>query len=140
MLLHSIYQLTSRMGRPNTKWYSKAFTDTGDVVAVTVELEKWEPRYLNLLWQPVNVPSLVNIDTVLAATPTTLLLGPMEDSDDGSTGIRVCRTVYMPPPFVPILLDGKLNWSNPGRGSRGHSLQPTLKLISVQSWNGYDSR
>ena len=75
------------MGRPDTKLVSKTFTATGDVVAGSVALANWEPRYLNLLRQPVNVPSPVAIDTALDVTPAPLLLDPMSDDDAISTAI-----------------------------------------------------
>ena len=74
VLLHSVYQLASHMGRPATKWESKAFAATGDVVAGTVALANLEPRYLNLLRHLVNVPSSTMIFTVLVVTPPPILL------------------------------------------------------------------
>ena len=32
----------------------------------------------------------------------------MVDGDAGTTAVRICRTVYVPHMFVPILLAGKL--------------------------------
>ena len=56
----------------------------------------------------MNVPSLTNIDTTLAATPSHLLLDPVSDNDYGSTAVRVRRTVYVPIPFFLILLADNL--------------------------------
>ena len=87
VLLHSIYKSASRLGRPVTKRDTKAFAAMGDVVAGLVALANLEPRYLNLLRQPVNVPSPVAIDTALDITPAPLLLDPMADDDAISTAI-----------------------------------------------------
>ena len=87
VLLHSISQLSIRMGRPAKKWDSKEFPPTGDVVADTVSLANWDPRYINLLQNPVNVPIYDSINTSLAATPATLLLDPVADVNTRSTSI-----------------------------------------------------
>ena len=113
VLLHSVSQFVNRRGRPATKWDSKAFASTGDVIAGTVPLANWEPTYLNLLRKPVNVLSSASIDTPLAAMPYPLLLAPLlldpvADSDTGSTAVQVGHTVYVLPLFVTILLAGEL--------------------------------
>ena len=64
---------------------------------------------MNLLWNLVNLSSLVKIDTTLAAMPPPILLDPIADGDDGATTVCVRCTVYVPPPFVPILVAGKLS-------------------------------
>ena len=80
VLLHSISQLSIRLGFPITKWYTKAFSATGGVVTGSVSLAKWEPRYINLLQQPVKSPKRSAIDTALDTTPAPLLLDPVTDS------------------------------------------------------------
>ena len=87
VLLHYIPKFSSRLERPATKWDSKASTATGDVVDKKVTLAIWEPRYLNLLKNFVNVPNLSMIHTNLAAMPPPILLDPMSDSATGATSI-----------------------------------------------------
>ena len=79
------------------------------MVAGTIILANWDPRYLNILRKLVNVPSPVNTDTALAVIPNRILLDHMSDSDAGATSVSVSHTVYVPPPFVPILLASKLS-------------------------------
>ena len=102
VMIHSVYQFAIQLGQPATKWDLKVFASTGDVVADTVALANWDPRYLNLLRKSVNVPSPADINTALAATPPPILLDTMVDSD-------AAATVYVLPPFVPIQLAGKLS-------------------------------
>ena len=75
VLMQSVSQFTIRLGLPATKWYSKAFASMGNVVSSTITLANWDPRYMNLLWNSVNVSSLVKIDTTLAATPLPIFSG-----------------------------------------------------------------
>ena len=78
------------------------------VVAGTIALDNWEPRYLNLLWNWVNIRSPANINTALAATPPPILLDTINDCDTGATSVRMRCTVYVPPPSVLILLADEL--------------------------------
>ena len=57
----------------------------------------------------MNVPSTAAIDTALDATPAPLLLDSVADDGARSNAVRVRRTIYVPPPFSPILLAGKLS-------------------------------
>ena len=80
VMLHFVYQLTSQLERRATKWDSKAFSITEDVVSDTVDLNNWKSSYLNLLRNSVNVSSPADIDTALAVTPTPIHLDPMAGS------------------------------------------------------------
>ena len=86
---HYVSQFSIWMGRHATKWHSKAFAFTGDVVASSIALANFDPRCLDLLWNSVNVPSTYDIDTTLETTPTPILLDPMVYGDAGDTSIRV---------------------------------------------------
>ena len=127
MLLHSVSQLASRLGRPATKWDSRAFYATGDVVADTVYPANWEPRYLNLLWKPVSVPISTSIDAALETTPQPLLLDPVVDGATGANAVWVRHTVYVPPPFVPIILSGKLRPFEAWQRLRGELVTDNLE-------------
>ena len=48
------------------------------------------------------------VETALSATTQPLLLNPVADGDTGTTAIQVQHTIYLPPPFVLILLSGEL--------------------------------
>ena len=68
-LLHSVSKFLIRLGRPATKWDSKAFAYTRCMVAGSIALSNWDPSYLNFLWNLENVPSPSKIYTALDATP-----------------------------------------------------------------------
>ena len=49
------------------------------------------------------------IGNALTANSSPILIYPMVYGDAGATAVRVHHTVYIPPMFVLILLDGKLS-------------------------------
>ena len=104
VLLHSIPEFVSQIGRPAKKWDSKAFAAMGDVVASTVPLANWEPRYMKLLLQLLNIPSQAMIDTAQESTPLPILLDPVVYSNAGATAMQVHRTSYVLLLLVLILL------------------------------------
>ena len=81
----------------------------GDVGSGSVALSNWYPRYLNLLPDLVDVPNPSEKNTSLGLTPPPILLDSMEDGEMGATAVHMCRTIYVPPPFMPVLLDRKLS-------------------------------
>ena len=82
----------------------------GDVVAGFVILANWDPRYLNLLQNSVNLPSPTEFETALAEMPPSILLDPISDCDVEVTAILIRHNIYVPQPqpFVPILLAREL--------------------------------
>ena len=97
------------------------------MVASTVTLSNWEPSYLNLLCNSVNIPSPVEIDTALVEMATPILLDLMVENYAGATTARVRRTVYVPPPFVPILLVGELSLVKAWHSLRGMLVTANLE-------------
>ena len=47
-------------------------------------------------------------DTDLSAKPNTLLLGLFNSGDANVNAVQVCWAVYVPSPFMPIMLAGDL--------------------------------
>ena len=76
------------------------------------------------------------MDTTLAATTVTLLLDPVADGNAGSTALQVSHTVYVPPPFVLILLPGGLSPSKAWRRLRGALFASNLEndFFTVVDW------
>ena len=103
LLLHSVIHYASRMGRPTSQWDNWTFTNRGDVSYGTVTLAVWYSTYLHLA-PAVYVPSAAAIDTSLAGDPNVALLGPYGAGDSGAEIIRCCKTVYVPAPYVGLLL------------------------------------
>ena len=69
----------------------------------TAPLAVWDPTYLQLA-PAVYVPSTVAIDTSLSGDANITLLGPYSAGDAGIEIIRCRKTVYVPAPYVGLLL------------------------------------
>ena len=95
------------MGRPASQWDDRKFANRGDVSYGTAPLEVWYPTYPHL-FPAVYIPSAATIDTSLAGDPTITLLGPYGAGDGGAEIMRCCKTVYVPAPYVGLLLGDKL--------------------------------
>ena len=102
-LLHSVSHYASRMGRPHCRWDYRTFTNRGDVSYGTAPLVNWDPTYLNPALA-VHVPSAAAISTSLAGDPNLTLLGTYGAGDVGIETIRCRNTVYVPAPYVGLLL------------------------------------
>ena len=102
-LLHSVSHYASWMGRPDRKWDDRTFANRGDVSYGTAPLAVWDPTYLHLA-PAIYVPSAAAIDTSLAGDPNVTLLGPYGAGDTGVEIICCCKTVYVPAPYVGLLL------------------------------------
>ena len=63
----------------------------------------WYSTYLHLS-PSVYIPSAATIDTSLAGDPNVTLLGPYSAGDVGSEIMRCRMTVYVPAPYVGLLL------------------------------------
>ena len=63
----------------------------------------WDPIYLHLS-PVVYVPSAAAIDTSLSGGANITLLGPYGAGDAGVEIIRCHKTVYVPAPYVGLLL------------------------------------
>ena len=74
-----------------------------DVSYGTAPLAVWDPTYLHLA-PAVYVPSAAAIDTSLSGDANITLLGPYGAGDAGVEIIRCCKTVYIPAPYVGLLL------------------------------------
>ena len=106
-LLHSVSHCARRMGRPPCKWDDGTFANRGDVSYGTAPLAKWDTTYL----QPapdVHVPSAAAIDMSLSCDVNLTLLGPYRAGDAGVEIIRCRKTVYVPAPYVGLLLGADL--------------------------------
>ena len=106
-LLHSIRHYASRMGRPARKWDNRTFLNRGDVSYGTSPLEVWDPTPLHL-FPSVYVPSSATIDISLTGDPNVNLLGPYGVGDARAEMICCCNTVYIPAPYIGLLLSDDL--------------------------------
>ena len=107
-LIHSVSHYASRMGRPDSKWDNRAFANRGDVSYGTTPLAVWDPTYLHLA-SAIYLPSAATIDTSLAGNPNVTLLVPYGAGDAGVEIIRCRKAVYVPAPYVGLLLSKGLS-------------------------------
>ena len=63
----------------------------------------WDPTYLHLT-PAVYVPSATAIDTSLSGDVIITMLGPYGAVDARMEIIPCCKTVYVPAPYVGLLL------------------------------------
>ena len=106
-LLHTVSHYASRMGRPPCRWDDRTFANRGNVSYGTAPLANWDPTYLHLA-PAVHVPRSATIDASLAGDPDLTLLGTYGSGDAGIETIRCRKTVYVPSPYVKLLLCANL--------------------------------
>ena len=95
------------MGRPPCRWDGEAFANRGDVTFGTAPLAHWDPGYLHLA-AAVHVPSAAAIDAAIAGDAGLKMLGPYGAGDARVESVRCRKTVYVPAPYVGLLLGGDL--------------------------------
>ena len=102
-LLHFVSYYASRMGRPPCRWDDGTFVNRGYVSYGTAPLAVWDPTYLHLA-PAVYLPSAAAIDTSLSGDANVTLLGPYGAGDAGVENICCRKKMYVPAPFVGLLL------------------------------------
>ena len=95
------------MGRPSCRWDGEAFANRGDVTFRTDPLTHWDPGYLHLA-AAVHVPSAAMIDAAIAGDADLKMVGPYGAGDAGVQSVRCRKKVYVPTPYVGLLLVGDL--------------------------------
>ena len=108
LLLHFVSHYAIWMGQPSIKWDDRTVANRGDVPYGTTTLVVWDPTYLHLALA-VYVPSAAVIDTSLARDSKITLLGPYDTGDAGVEIIRCRKMVYVPAPYVGLLLSADLS-------------------------------
>ena len=109
--LHIYLQLDkfhTRMGMPPTQWDDAMFCQKGDLFHNQAQLVFWLQEYFHQLNGQVRVGSRAAIDTALAGDPAAELLGPFAAVDADTELVRVRRTCFVPPAFVPAFLASQL--------------------------------
>ena len=106
-LLHLVSYYASRMGRLPCRWDGETFANRGNVAYGTAPLDQWYPAYLHLALS-VLVPSAATINAAIDGDPDLKLLGPYGAGDAGVESIRCHKTVYVPVPYVGLLLGSDL--------------------------------
>ena len=125
-LLHSVSNYTRRMVTPPCQWDVGNFANRGDMSYGTAPLANWDPTYLHLS-PDVYVPSAAAIDTSLSGDANLTLLGPYGVVDAGAEIIRCCKTVYIPAPYVGLLLGTNLTLIEACNCLRGDIVKATAE-------------
>jgi hypothetical protein len=98
----------ARLGLPPTQWDDRMFAQKGDLHRNQAVLVEWKADYFHQLPQQILVPTPVTIDTVFATEPAAILLGPYAQGEPGTELIKVRRTCFVPPKYVPLFLGAPL--------------------------------
>jgi hypothetical protein len=97
-----------RLGLPATPWDDLIYAQKGDLHRNQAVLIEWKSDYFHQLNQQLLVPTAATIDTVFAAQPEAEFLGPYAQGEAGTELIKVRRTCFVPPRYVPLFLAGPL--------------------------------
>ena len=73
----------------------------------TAPLAHWDPGYLHLA-AAVHVPSAAAIAAAIAGNAGLKMMWPYGAGDAGVESVRCHKTVYVPAPYVGLLLSGEL--------------------------------
>jgi hypothetical protein len=110
--LHIYLQLDkfrTRTGLEATDWDDTMFAQKGELHHNNGQLVVWRSEYFRQVPAVIRVPLVDTIDAAFAGDADALQLGPFADDDDGTELIRVRRTCYVPPAYVPLFLAGNLS-------------------------------
>ena len=114
------------MGRPANKWDDRTLSNRGDVSYSTATLAVWDLTYLHLA-PAVYVPSAAAVETYLSGNPNVTLLGPYGAGDAGVKIICCRKTVYVPEPYVGLLLSADLSPVEAWNRLRGATVDPVAE-------------
>ena len=84
------------------------FCQKGDLFHNQAQLVFWLQEYFHQLNGQARVGTRAAIDTALAGDPAAELLGPFAAVDADTELVRVRRTCFVPPAFVPAFLASQL--------------------------------
>ena len=104
VLLQSVSNYVPRMGLTESPWNDEYFKSNQDIACGTITCKNWPPESLHQIRATVHVPTDLAIDAELSADPYTNLLGPFYSTDVNMEPLCICKTIYLPAPFVGIFL------------------------------------
>ena len=105
--LHIYIQLVkfnTRMGCDATPWDEGCYVQKGELIHNQSVLVEWQDAYFHQVANQIRVPTPAVIDTTLAGDINANVLGPFTNADADTELIRVRRTCYIPPKYVPLFL------------------------------------
>ena len=103
-LLHSVTNYVPSMGILESPLDNGSFALKGGITYRTITCATFPPENLHQIEAMVYDPTDLDIDTALAANLDTNLLGTLYSMNVNMNPPRVRKTIYLPAPFVGLLL------------------------------------
>ena len=110
--IHIYLQLSrfsTRLGLPATPWDDHMYVQKGDLHHNQSVIVRWLDEYFHQVNVQIRVPTSASLDTLLAADQQVQCFGPFTENDADTELIRVRRTCYVPPAYVPLFLASSLS-------------------------------
>ena len=106
---HRPQRFEARFGLPATPWDDTVFAFKGEVVRGQMPaVVNWAPNNFHQVNAQLRVPTNEMAQQLIAANPRPVLVGPFQNGDAGTEVVRVRRTIFVPPPYVPLFLEEDL--------------------------------
>ena len=111
-MLHIYLQLAkfhTCMGLPATTWDDQMYIQKGELYRNQSQMVTCSPAYFRQVAAAIRVPTREAIDTAYAGDRDAVYLGPFADGEAGTELIRIRRTCYVPPAYVPMFVEGSMS-------------------------------
>jgi len=102
---HSLSKFHNRLGLPASPWDDQMFVTKGELFENTPITTYWLSEYFHQIPTQQLVATTATLTTALAADPNLESTGPYANGDQGTELIRVRRAMFLPPKYVPLMLD-----------------------------------
>ena len=102
---HSLSKFHNRLGLAASPWDDHMFVTKGELFANTPVTTYWLPEYFHQLPAQQLVATAATLTTAFAADPALESTGPYANGDQGTELVRVRRAMFLPPKYVPMMLD-----------------------------------
>ena len=106
--LHLMSSYVPQMGNTTSPWYDLYFALKGEFMCGKIMCANWLVASLCQIVTAIHFPTLQDKDAVLASEPELDLLGLFAVDNADAKAIQVHKTIYVPAPFMGILLDRDL--------------------------------
>ena len=99
----------THLGLPATPWDDQIYAQKGELHHNQAVMVEWKSDYFHhQLNQQILAPTAATIDTTLTAQPELAILGPYAQAEPSTKLIKVRRTCFVPPRYVPLFLAGPI--------------------------------
>ena len=120
---------------PASRWDDQSFAFSGELVGGQVLTVCWDDSVFDPSGaNPIVVGTELAIAEALSVDPSVELIGPHADGDKGTEEVSVRGAVYVPPPFVPLVMHGDLTprqaWDRLGGGHHRRGEASRVPIIN----------